>query len=58
MLSSLSLWGTGVCESAETALADEGLDLVFEVNALVGGMAMVLVETAVFGLIFSSGRVS
>ena len=55
---SLPLWRAVICESAETALAYEGLDLIFEVNTLVGGMTMVLVETAVFGLIFSSGRVS
>ena len=55
---SLSLWRAVICELAEAALAYEGLDLIFEVNTLVGGMTMVLVEAAVFGLIFSSGRVS
>ena len=57
-VSSLPLCGAGVCETAEAALADEGLDLVFEVDALVGSMAMVLVEATVFGLIFPGGRVS
>lgn len=51
----MPLLRAGVREPAKTSLAYEGLDLIFEVNALIGVMAMVLVKAAIFGLVFLIG---
>lgn len=45
----------GCREPTETSLAYQALDLVFEVNTLLGIVAVVLMEMAVFGLVSPVG---
>ena len=55
-LGSLPLLWAGVREPAETPLTNEGLDLILEVDAVISVVAMVLVETIIFGLVFPVRR--
>ena len=57
-LSLLSLLRVDICEPTETPLTYQGFDLVLEIDTVVRVMAVVLVETAIFGLVFPAGRVS
>ena len=52
----LPLLRASFCEPTETFLTYQALDLIFEVNTLVGIMAVVLVKMAVFGLVSPIGR--
>ena len=54
--SPLPLLRASIRESAEASLTNQALDLIFEVNTLLGIMAVILVKTTIFGLVFPIGR--
>ena len=54
--SPLPLLRAGFRELTETSLTYKALDLVFEVNTLLGIMAVVLMKAIVFGLVSPVGR--
>lgn len=50
------LMRVGYCEPVEVPLSDQILDLVFKVDTLFSGMVVVMMETAVLGLVLAGGR--